>query len=356
MDVKIIIKSATQMVDDFSMDCELTWTIGNVKEKLEELYPSNPKKESQKLIYGGKLLPDHLSLKSVLNVTQERHILHLVCPFPTKVNTNSNDSKQAASQSFPVPPINPAFTSLNQPMLNHPSLSAMPGITVTSLSTADSFQQYLAMQQMYAQFMTQYLSQYNGGVPPVIPYAPAMPTPPVQTPQVPAAQQNITPNRPQRRAEDDDRDYLDYLHVISRAAILFALLFYYSSLNRILIVISMFLCISMFIKLNRQNQRRQLEIQREINERQNSQESHADVQTTEMEEPVTVEEEEEESTVAGNDETVSNTSAENITSDATLSQQTEGRSVLSIVTTTASLISAFFSSLIPSDPVPVNVN
>lgn len=42
MSVTIVIKSATQMIDDFSMDCDLTWTIGHIKDKIEELYPDNP--------------------------------------------------------------------------------------------------------------------------------------------------------------------------------------------------------------------------------------------------------------------------------------------------------------------------
>lgn len=72
-----------------------------------------------------------------------------------------------------------------------------------------------------------------------------MPVPQIQTPQGPPTQQNLAPNRQQRRALDDERDYLDYFYTFSRALLLFAALYYYSSLNRILLVISMFICMSM---------------------------------------------------------------------------------------------------------------
>ncbi|KAF8787097.1 Homocysteine-responsive endoplasmic like protein [Argiope bruennichi] len=71
MTVQLIIKSATQSVDDFTLPCEMTWTIGYVKEQLSTMYPTKPKKEYQKLIYGGRLLPDDLSLEAVLNPTQD---------------------------------------------------------------------------------------------------------------------------------------------------------------------------------------------------------------------------------------------------------------------------------------------
>ena len=95
--------------------------------------------------------------------------------------------------------------------------------------------------------MLHIIFRYNGGVPPVVPYAPAMSVPQTQTqiPQGPASQQNLTPNRQQQRVVDDERDYLDYFYSISRAVLLFAAVYYYSSLNRILLVISMFICISM---------------------------------------------------------------------------------------------------------------
>jgi hypothetical protein len=343
MTVKLVIKSAAQTVDDFSLDCDITSTIGQVKEKITELYPTNPTKENQKLIYGGKLLPDHLSLKSVLNHTQERHIIHLVCPSPIYVNTKEQSiSKEDTSEPFSVPPPNPAFPPGNQPILNPPSFSGMPGVTVAPLNTGDAFQQYIAMQQMYSQFMMQYLSQYNGGVPPVIPYSPVMTVPPVQTPQVPAPQ-HAPPNPPQRQVDEDDRDYLDYMHFFSRAILLFALLYYYSSFSRVVVVMIMFFCISFYRRVSRRTQ----EMRRRAAERRNNESAQtqpvpvppADVQVQET-------------------EPANNTpSAPPTTSDATLSQQSEERSLASMLSTTASLISAFFSSLIPVDPpVPVNIN
>ncbi|GFX50040.1 homocysteine-responsive endoplasmic reticulum-resident ubiquitin-like domain member 2 protein [Trichonephila clavipes] len=325
MSLQLIIKSSTQSVEDFALPCELTWTIAQVKDQLSTSYPTKPKKEHLKLIYGGRLLPDHLSLKSVLNPTQDVHIVHLVCssPYNTEKTSPKKDEPVPRVSTSPLPSnSNGIHPQMNAEVLTSNITSGLQEPVSSSIyNTADPTQQYLAMQQMYMQMMAQYYAQLYGG----IPYGSVFPNPPVQTP-APASRPNIPQNVPDRQAEEEERDYIDYLYILSRLAILFTVLFYYSSPARIMGVLAMVLVISFFAKMNRQP--RHEEVQRP-NENQNAstEQAAADNQASENEQaPESVPEN------------------QNTSPSAT--------SVPSVFT----LITAFFSSLIPSDPLPVNVN
>ncbi|KFM79639.1 Homocysteine-responsive endoplasmic reticulum-resident ubiquitin-like domain member 2 protein, partial [Stegodyphus mimosarum] len=126
MPVTLIIKSAAQNVEDFTLNCESDWTIGKVKDQISILYPTKPQREHQKLIYGGKLLPDHLPLESALNKMQDVHIVHIVCPFPAKTDSekpSESKEKSTVPPAFTALPANPVYTQMNQPLLSPQGLT-----------------------------------------------------------------------------------------------------------------------------------------------------------------------------------------------------------------------------------------
>ena len=79
--VNLIIKAANQKFDDFVIDnCQLNWTIKDLKEFLSSNYPKNPHSSSIRLIYSGKLLHDHFAIKDCIRHASDvnSHIFHLV--------------------------------------------------------------------------------------------------------------------------------------------------------------------------------------------------------------------------------------------------------------------------------------
>nr|KAG5707979.1 hypothetical protein BaRGS_025117 [Batillaria attramentaria] len=112
------------------------------------------------------------------------------------------------------------------------------------------------MQQMYSQYMAQYM-QYYGYQPPVVPqlapHAAAAPAP--EQPANPNAANNAPPNQNMRMnaqgglEEDDDefeqRDWLDYIYVFFRFLVLLSIVYFYSTASRFLGVAIGFLVIYM---------------------------------------------------------------------------------------------------------------
>lgn len=68
MDTKIdlVIKAASQKIDDFKIECDLNWTVKQLKKYLSENYPTKPLEHNMRLIYFGKLLQDHSELKEFI--------------------------------------------------------------------------------------------------------------------------------------------------------------------------------------------------------------------------------------------------------------------------------------------------
>ncbi|GBM14234.1 Homocysteine-responsive endoplasmic reticulum-resident ubiquitin-like domain member 2 protein [Araneus ventricosus] len=337
MAVQLIIKSATQSVEDFALSCEMTWTIAQVKEQLSNEYPTKPKKEHQKLIYGGRLLPDHLSLKNVLNHTQDVHTMHLVCPTsvaPQPVKSNDKKEQSVASVYTASPPPNPTgvYPQMN-PQTIAPGLnSSLPGSSLSANTIPDPTQQYLVMQQMYMQMMSQYFAQLNGSNP----YGPFLAnTPPVQPPPATTSRPNVQQNDPARQGEEEERDYIDYLYVFSRIAVLAALLLYYSSPMRVMGVLVMLLSVSLLAQIIRQQRREEMQRQRGRQQSATADQASTDNQASENEQvPET------------------STGSESVSSEP----QNTNQPATSVPYTIFTLVTAFFSSLIPTDPLPVNVN
>ena len=65
--LKLIIKAANQKYEDFIIEnFHLDSTIKNLKKHINENYPKNPECQTIRLIYSGKLLHDHWTLKECI--------------------------------------------------------------------------------------------------------------------------------------------------------------------------------------------------------------------------------------------------------------------------------------------------
>ncbi|KAL6107379.1 herpud1 [Pungitius sinensis] len=78
--IALLIKTPNQAREDQSVEgVDLNWTIHDLKRHLSSVYSTQPAVSDQRLIYAGKLLPDHLHIKDLFRQTDCVPTLHLVC-------------------------------------------------------------------------------------------------------------------------------------------------------------------------------------------------------------------------------------------------------------------------------------
>ncbi|XP_050793989.1 homocysteine-responsive endoplasmic reticulum-resident ubiquitin-like domain member 2 protein isoform X1 [Gopherus flavomarginatus] len=304
--VTLIIKAPNQKYTDQTINCFLDWTVGKLKTHLSSVYPSKPSTKDQRLVYSGRLLPDHLQLKDILRKQDEYHMVHLVCTSRTPPSSpkpsissvchgastsGSSSNSEHSGSTTPSPTSQESLsTSINSisdgvrhrnlpqaqsnPVQSHqfPYLmqgnidNQFPGQGVSTgfpMYPAFSPLQMIWWQQMYAR---QYYMQYQAAVSaqatsstePVI-SAVAQPVnsehvPVNEPPAVPnvAAQENRPVNQnvqmnaqggPVVNEEDFNRDWLDWMYTFSRAAILLSIVYFYSSFSRFVMVMGAMLLV-----------------------------------------------------------------------------------------------------------------
>ncbi|XP_077372395.1 homocysteine-responsive endoplasmic reticulum-resident ubiquitin-like domain member 1 protein [Festucalex cinctus] len=77
--ITILIKTPSQTVEDQAVEgVHLNWTVKDLKTHLSEVYPTKLAVSDQRLIYAGKLLPDHLHIRDLFTQTDTIPTLHLV--------------------------------------------------------------------------------------------------------------------------------------------------------------------------------------------------------------------------------------------------------------------------------------
>ncbi|CAG5958522.1 unnamed protein product [Menidia menidia] len=298
----LLIKTPNQAQEDRKIEgVHLTWTVLELKTHLSAVYPTKPAVTDQRLIFGGKLLPDHLHIKDLFRQTDSVPTLHLVCamrnppqgalgarpktketqqqppsPRPTPVQTPSPPElrqRRPASSSGPAqspasPPPAPSWPPA--------AMAGAPQMTRPAFPTYSLYspQQLLWLQHVYAQ---QYYMQYHAalvaaGSPPSTPPStvgqyPPVPAHPVPVP-APLANQNPIDNLPANQnagqdgafmdpgeanqnmrmnaqggpvmedEEDVERDWLDWLYSAARFGVLLMIIYFNSNLSRFLLVMS----------------------------------------------------------------------------------------------------------------------
>ncbi|KAK7114907.1 homocysteine-responsive endoplasmic reticulum-resident ubiquitin-like domain member 2 protein [Littorina saxatilis] len=322
--VTLVVKAANQRVADQTVECVLGWTIRKLKQHLETVYPSKPKHHQQKLIYSGKLLADHLTLKEVLRQYDDensRHTVHLVCspsaealsqPGPSQSftdkksepTTNASQTSMSsgegdgvrhrgsrapnstqsttevtnagANPAMPVPGAAggmgmpgmgmagmPGMGMPGMPGMGMPGMGGMPGMlgmggmagmNMPMMGGAPGMgvpgyqytpEQMAWMQQMYSQYMAQYMQYYGYQMPAAPEQANPAQAPAPQPAANAAPANNAPPNQNMRMnaqggmEEDDEveqRDWLDYIYVFFRFLVFVSVIYFYSSASRFLTV------------------------------------------------------------------------------------------------------------------------
>ncbi|XP_026156561.1 LOW QUALITY PROTEIN: homocysteine-responsive endoplasmic reticulum-resident ubiquitin-like domain member 2 protein [Mastacembelus armatus] len=272
--VTLVIRAPNQKYDDQTINCYQNWTVEKLKAHLSDVYPSKPSSKDQRLVYSGKLLLDHFTLKDVLRKQDEYHMLHLVCASRTPPSSpkppRSRGNKPQENLATPTllhNPNNPAPGQHGQPSTGESGNGLGQRAGPFSYHQMDpqfmqSWNQYLAAaaptnprahynpmtlmwwQQLYA---WQYYMHYH------LLAASSQHLRPDQTsPQ--SNQPNPLSQRPQadRRGnpevqmnaqggeilneEELNRDWLDWVYTFSRAAILLSIVYFYSSFSRFVMV------------------------------------------------------------------------------------------------------------------------
>ncbi|KAM8946426.1 homocysteine-responsive endoplasmic reticulum-resident ubiquitin-like domain member 1 protein [Pelodytes ibericus] len=268
-EVTLLIRSPSLRQDEKEVRAARSCTVRELKAQLRRELPGEPKEEDQRLIYSGKLLPDHLKLNELLS-KENRHVLHLVCSSRSPPQTRAQDTKQASAHSAvtsqpSVPPtegLRQRIMPQNTPTANNSTRpqEANPPMSPYSVYSP---QQILWLQQIYAR---QYYMQYyaaaaathpaspsqHGQEIPVVPAAAPAPlphhfpadnqpqNPEVQPPVNPVANPNMRMNAQGGLVEEEDdvnRDWLDWVYTAARFSIFLSILYFYSSLSRFMMVL-----------------------------------------------------------------------------------------------------------------------
>ncbi|XP_067091648.1 homocysteine-responsive endoplasmic reticulum-resident ubiquitin-like domain member 1 protein [Osmerus mordax] len=149
--ITLVIKAPNQVHGDKTIEgVELNWTVQNLKTHISNVYPGNPAAADQRLIYAGKLLPDHLHIRDVFRQTDTTPTLHLVCSFrttgalgarpkvrgPEQPETQPSSSPALSPQVGSMPPSVPAGPELRQ--RRHPSHDQASAPTTGEATTPTS--------------------------------------------------------------------------------------------------------------------------------------------------------------------------------------------------------------------------
>lgn len=274
--VTLVIKAPNQKYDDQTINCYQNWTVEKLKAHLSDVYPSKPSSKDQRLVYSGKLLLDHFTLKDVLRKQDEYHMVHLVCASRTPPSSpkppRSHGNKPQENSAGPTPIQNsnsPSTGQHNQPSTGESSdglrqragpfpdhhmypqfihswsqYSQQAALPANMMPAYYNPMTLMWWQQLYArQYYMHYqlLAASSQHLRPDQPSTqPNQPDPLSQQPQAdrrgnPEVQMNAQGGEILNE-EEMNRDWLDWVYTFSRAAILLSVVYFYSSFSRFVMV------------------------------------------------------------------------------------------------------------------------
>jgi len=167
--IKLNIKSPTSD-EDKSLSTSLEATVKEVKCQIEKEWPSHPSIKDQRLVYAGKMLENHSVLKEVLRLDDARDendafTIHLICknlihtaptyqtpPSTVKASASENDLRRRNNVEQP----SSSASNPPNPLPTNTATSQSNNIGGAAWNTTQD-QQAILMQQMYANYMTQYV-------------------------------------------------------------------------------------------------------------------------------------------------------------------------------------------------------
>ncbi|XP_028814451.1 homocysteine-responsive endoplasmic reticulum-resident ubiquitin-like domain member 1 protein [Denticeps clupeoides] len=294
----LVVKTPNGLQEDqIVVGVDLSWTVADLKAHLSRVYPTHPAAKDQRLIYCGKLLPDHLPVRDAFRKEDSMPTLHLVYAVRahpeaqqgvrSKVKVTEQKPSSASLQNTERPvqpsPVATAPSGLSEDGLRdrgHPVASwmaaAMPGTAGVTHPSFPSYslyspQQLLWLQHMYARqcYMHYHaslaaassasvapvpgtslpVSPHQAAVPPALPNQAVVDNPaPNQNAPEPAfinpeeANQNLRMNAQGGPVMEDEegleRDWLDWVYTIARFGVFLSIVYFYSNLSRFILVMS----------------------------------------------------------------------------------------------------------------------
>ncbi|XP_068431197.1 homocysteine-responsive endoplasmic reticulum-resident ubiquitin-like domain member 2 protein isoform X2 [Clinocottus analis] len=272
--VTLVIRAPNQKYNDHTINCCQNWTVEKLKLHISDVYPSKPSSKDQRLVYSGKLLLDHFTLKDVLR-KDEYHMLHLVCASRTPPSSpkppRSRSNKPQENLAGPAPFQNSTSPSAGQHSQSLPAESSdglrqrtgpfpyhqmypqlmhswnqysPPSTAPTNMPAYINPMTLMWWQQLYArQYYMHYqlLAASSQHARPDQPSTSSnQPDPLSQRPQAdrrgnPEVQMNAQGGEILNE-EELNRDWLDWVYTFSRAAILLSIVYFYSSFSRFVMV------------------------------------------------------------------------------------------------------------------------
>uniref|UniRef100_A0AAF5PZS4 Ubiquitin-like domain-containing protein n=1 Tax=Wuchereria bancrofti TaxID=6293 RepID=A0AAF5PZS4_WUCBA len=360
--VRLLIRCALQSFDDLSISCLSSWTVLQLKEKLAVDCPSKPEAKRQRLIYAGHCLHDEHTLKSVFELRPiddgNVHVIHLVCPpkdFNTHVDAamlrrrNANRTQTSLASLGTAAEVrnhnvNGAFPLYTYPLWASTApqgrFAAPQSMLVSSSSHFQSA--YQAYMISYNNYMRQMISalENNSNSQQAVLQPPQQANQPEEAlagePNLAAAPAagGIVQEAVAGDVDGQQRDFLDVIYKAIRMCFLIMLVYVYSSAERFFGVL-IFILLVWFIQARRERNNRE-RANRELaaaidNVRQPQQaDVNQDYGIEDMNEVVATGIDEEESR--------------------------EPTAWVVFWSTCYTFITSFFSSLIPDNPLPVNIN
>jgi len=150
--ITLKIKAPNQEYDDQSVECVINWSIKEVKDHLSSIYPGQPKVEEQKLIYMGQVCKDSLVLKDILRTFEgeENRLFHLVINKIKRKNVADRDVNNAPVRGV---------SNDNQESVTTQNV-ATPMEAVARILNYERVTAYLRMQEHYVNFL-RYYAEYD---------------------------------------------------------------------------------------------------------------------------------------------------------------------------------------------------
>jgi len=282
--IKVLSPSIELTQSDFQV--ELSLTVALLKERIISSYCAPEDLKDVRLLYGGKILKENECLHDILKTPDcDTYTIHLCC----SNNANFNSTKSKTQESGVAGTENAANVGgISPDFHNMFGNQGYQGFSYghDQLYNTD-INQLAVMQDMYAQYLNQYMQYVNmAHVPSQFPtntvnqFPNQQPDTPDPNQPPPAHAQREQPEGAQviaagggglvqEEVAGGDRDILDWMYLSSRLVLLLSIVYFYSSIGRFVIV----LCIGglfYFYQIGafgRRGQRRQRDRDRRLEER-----------------------------------------------------------------------------------------
>ncbi|VDN51051.1 unnamed protein product [Dracunculus medinensis] len=376
--VVLLIRCALQLFEDIRINFPIDSTVLQLKNKLADICPSKPEVGRQRLIYAGYCLQDHHTLRSIFechSADSDFYVIHLVCPpavlkdldnLRLRKKPSSSDSSHSSSQQQQQRQQQQQHEMPStQSLTSSPPYSYYPWQPWPNTNYFIPFDcsdpQFLATYNAYMASYTNYIQQIFSNNGDSIPNINQHPLGFQFLNQAASVQQQLPEQNVQEEAgrvdnnrqavgevvqdamggviggiEDPQRDFLDTVYKAIRLCFLIVLVYAYSTPERFICVI-LFILGLWFVQARR-------------NQRLDREQAERAAQRNPVEAPNILQSQ------------ATENSSENRNNDNGIQDESyeaayrEPTAWTVFWSTCYTFITSFFTSLIPDNPVPVNVN